>query len=203
MSSFGLTIPLFETERLARNHALLCTIGFMILLPLGSVIARYLRTFTNKWWGAHAVVQLILSGPLIFAGFYYGWKAADLLGNGHYFDPHTKMGLALLILYVIQVVWGLFIHFVKTPSPFGVATRPPQNYFHVFLGLVIIILAQEQVHYGLWIEWPTTTGNIHAVPQSAKNAWIALVVVFWVLYIVGFGFIPRQFSQEKRSREKV
>jgi hypothetical protein len=35
-------------EVMARNHALLCTIGFLILLPVGSLVARYARTFTNK-----------------------------------------------------------------------------------------------------------------------------------------------------------
>ncbi|KAF5336249.1 hypothetical protein D9758_014359 [Tetrapyrgos nigripes] len=202
MSAFS-SLPLFPTEVLARNHAILCTVGFLILLPLGTLLARYARTFTNRWFFGHAIIQLFLSGPVIFAGWHYGWKAADELELGHFEDPHTKMGLALLILYVIQLVWGLFIHFVKTPSPFGPGTRPPQNYFHAFLGLVILILAQEQVHYGLWTEWPTTTGNIHTVPQSAKHAWIALVVVFWVLYIAGLALVPRQFGQESRAREKA
>ncbi|THU90124.1 hypothetical protein K435DRAFT_864601 [Dendrothele bispora CBS 962.96] len=48
MAAPGFSLRLFEIERLARNHGILCTVGFMILLPLGIVIARYLRTFTNK-----------------------------------------------------------------------------------------------------------------------------------------------------------
>ncbi|KAK7447734.1 hypothetical protein VKT23_013990 [Stygiomarasmius scandens] len=192
-------IPLLEPERLARNHAILCTVGFLILLPLGIVFARYLRTFTNKWWAGHAVIQLVISVPVISAGWHYGWRVAQMAGLGHFIDPHTKMGLALLILYAIQLVWGLVIHFFKIGAA---TTRPVQNYFHVFLGLVIMILAQEQVHYGLYIEWPFATGNIHPVPQSAKNAWIALVVIFWVLYLAGFALLPRQFAQEKRVREE-
>ena len=41
-------IPLLPLEVLARNHALLSSIGFLIMLPLGVLVARYARTFTNK-----------------------------------------------------------------------------------------------------------------------------------------------------------
>ena len=29
-------------------HALLCSIGFLVLLPIGVLTARYLRTFTGR-----------------------------------------------------------------------------------------------------------------------------------------------------------
>ena len=38
-------------------------------------------------------------------------------------------------------------------------------------------LLSIQVHYGLYIEWDIGTGGIHQVPDSAKRAWLALVVV--------------------------
>lgn len=82
---------------------------------------------------------------MIFAGWYYGHQATKTFGTPNFTDPHEKMGLALLILYVIQLSLGLFIHYVKLRSPFGAGTRSPQNYFHVFLGLVILALAAEQV----------------------------------------------------------
>ncbi len=31
-----------------KRHAVLCSVGFLILLPLGTLIARYLRTFTRR-----------------------------------------------------------------------------------------------------------------------------------------------------------
>lgn len=42
------SIPLLPIEVYARNHALLCTIGFLILLPVGTLVARYARTFTRR-----------------------------------------------------------------------------------------------------------------------------------------------------------
>jgi hypothetical protein len=72
-----------------------------------------------------------------------------------------------------------------------------------------------QVHEGLYTEWPRTTGNIHPVSQSARNTWLALVIVcilllsatmprdlrsdsqvFWVLWGIGMALLPRQWKQE-------
>ncbi|KAL0959521.1 hypothetical protein HGRIS_011235 [Hohenbuehelia grisea] len=196
--------PLSPLEKQARNHAILCTTGFLILLPLGALIARYARTFTNRWWIVHGVVQFLIAGPVILAGWSYGYMTTTQLEGytgGHFVDPHKKNGLALLILYLIQVFLGAFIHYVKMPSVFH-GRRPPQNYFHAFVGIVIFVLAAFQVHYGLYTEWPTSTGNLHMVPMPAKNAWLALIIVFWALYAIGLAFLPRQMSQERAGRTR-
>lgn len=48
MSTFPIHIPLSDIEKRARNHAILCTIGFLILLPIGTLVARYSRTLPYK-----------------------------------------------------------------------------------------------------------------------------------------------------------
>jgi hypothetical protein len=90
------------------------------------------------------VFQLIFAGPIIWAGWAKGRDAAGMLEMQDYQDDHQKVGLALLILYVIQLVVGFFIHFVKMPLMFG-GHRPPQNYVHIILGIVILALAAYQV----------------------------------------------------------
>ncbi|KAG7085768.1 hypothetical protein E1B28_003309 [Marasmius oreades] len=199
MSEFK--FPLSPIEIQAKNHAILCASGFLILLPVGVLIARYSRTITNRWFPFHAAFQLFVAGPVILTGWYYGWKTSEQLLLGHFYDPHQKMGLTLLILYVVQLLGGASVHWIKTPSRFGSGTRPLRNYFHGFSGLVIFVVAASQVHYGLYIEWDVALGGLHRVPQSAKNAWIALVVIFWALYIVGLALLPRQFRQERKGRE--
>lgn len=57
---------------------------------------------------------------------------------------HGTIGQALIILYVVQLVIGLFIHYVKFPSLFG-GRRPPQNYIHVLLGITILALSAYNV----------------------------------------------------------
>ncbi|KAJ6609094.1 hypothetical protein B0H10DRAFT_2165067 [Mycena sp. CBHHK59/15] len=187
---------------MARNHAILCTIGFLILLPLGVLLARYARTFTQRWFWGHAVMQFIISGPVIFAGWAMGYQLATKLELTGLHDPHQNIGIALLALYLTQLLMGTFIHYVKTPSLFR-GHRPPQNYLHVILGLAIIALAGYQVHYGLTFEWAFATGGLHKVPNSALNAWMALIIVFWALYFLGMALLPRQFKSEKEGRRKM
>ncbi|KAJ8509441.1 hypothetical protein ONZ45_g8384 [Pleurotus djamor] len=193
--------PLLAHEKKAIPHAILCTIGFLIILPIGSLVARYLRTFTHNWFWFHAIWQFLVGGPIIFAGWALGRETTNLLQEPHYNDPHKKTGLALLILYILQLTLGAVIHWYK-PTVFFKGVRPPQNYLHAVLGLIILALAAYQVHYGLNTEW-LLTGNFHAVPQSAKNAWEALIILFWILYPLGLFLLPRQFTQERAYRRAV
>ena len=91
------------------------------------------------------VFQFVFTGPIIWAGWRKGHDAAEMLGMPDYEDHHQKIGLTLLILYIIQLAFGFFIHFVKMPSLFG-GHRPPQNYVHILLGIAILALAAYQVH---------------------------------------------------------
>ncbi|EJC98208.1 uncharacterized protein FOMMEDRAFT_143304 [Fomitiporia mediterranea MF3/22] len=203
MSEPDFSIPLSPLDKQIRKHALLCSIGFIFLLPVGVLIGRYFRTFTSKWFWAHSFLQFIVSGPVIFAGWYYGYQStASLNTGGHFVDPHKKTGLALLILYLVQLLIGTVIHSFKTPRLLN-GHRPPQNYFHAILGLVIIALAFYQVHYGIVTEWTEGTGDGTVVPRAAMRAWEALIVLFWVLYAAGLALLPRQYKQEAEGRNRV
>ncbi|KAF9023335.1 hypothetical protein BDZ89DRAFT_1069943 [Hymenopellis radicata] len=184
------SFPLSSLEKQIKTHALLCATGFLILLPIGVLIPRYTRTFTNRWFPVHFAVQLFVAGPVIFAG-----RRMDLQ-LPHFVDPHQQIGLALLILYVVQLVLGMLIHWVKMPA-LRVKRRPPQNYLHAVLGLAMLALAAYQVHYGLYTEWAFATGGAHQIVDAAKHACVALVVLFWSLYGIGLAFLPRQLKQEK------
>ena len=62
--------------------------GFLVALPLGVGFARYLRTFYPKWLLGHMLVNFIISGPLIFAGFALGVQTTTMSGLPHFHDPH-------------------------------------------------------------------------------------------------------------------
>ncbi|KAF9010275.1 hypothetical protein BDQ17DRAFT_1274103 [Cyathus striatus] len=192
---------LSELEKRAEHHAILCTVGFLILLPVGALVARYTRTLTNKWFYAHWIIQFIIAAPVILAGWSMGYMTSTELEQGHFVDPHQKIGLTLLILYLVQLLVGGLVHFFKFPSLFR-GHRAPHNYFHVFLGLVIFILAAFQVHYALYTEWAFATGGLHQVPMSAKRAWLALIIIFWVLYVAAMALLPRQLKQERAFRNR-
>ena len=94
-------IGLSEYEKRVRDHGLLAAIAFLVLIPVGVLIPRYLRTFTNRlvltpaahpeapcestlthlycrWWWGHWITNFLISGPLVFAAWAMGHKAHEL-----------------------------------------------------------------------------------------------------------------------------
>ncbi|KAJ6612558.1 hypothetical protein B0H10DRAFT_2052118 [Mycena sp. CBHHK59/15] len=193
--------PLSPFESKARIHAHIAFFAFLVALPLGIYSARYLRTFTNGWLYPHALINFVVTGPLVFYAFVLGYQTTTAAGTPHFSDPHQKVGLALLIMYLLQVALGTLVHWVKLPRlPGG---RAPQNYLHILLGLGIVALATWQTHYGLWTEWAFATGNGHPVNWRCKHFWLAITVVIWSLYALGLGLLPRQLKQEAAARRKA
>ncbi len=56
----AIVIPLLPFEKYIVAHAIFCVIGFLGLLPLGALLARYTRTFSPKWYTAHWIVQFAI-----------------------------------------------------------------------------------------------------------------------------------------------
>ena len=50
-------IPLLPYQKYIIAHAILSMLGFLVFLPLGAIVARWLRTFTSIWFTAHWVIQ--------------------------------------------------------------------------------------------------------------------------------------------------
>ena len=68
-----------------------------------------------------------------------------------------------------------------------------------------------QTHYGLWTEWARATGNAHPVNVRRRHLWLGTralprgvaVQAIWALYAVGFGLLPRQFTQEAMAHRRM
>jgi hypothetical protein len=81
-------VPLSPRARVARDHAVLASVAWLIILPLGALVARYLRTFTRKWFWGHAIIQLVVAAPIFYVGWARGHTFAGF-SDLHYFDLHT------------------------------------------------------------------------------------------------------------------
>jgi len=195
------SVPLLPYQKLIVAHAIVCVVGFLGVLPAGALVARYLRTFSSAWFKGHHALQLFISFPIIVSGVSLGFAAVHKQGVDHLIDTHMKWGLAIFILYLIQLMLGEFIHLVKPRSWTVDKRRPLQNYFHAVLGLLIIALAFYQVRTGYRTEWPKMTGR-GSVGNAANIVWYIWVVLMPVLYLVGLAFLRRQFRQEKMSHAK-
>jgi len=189
-------LPLPRYQRFIVVHAFFCTLGFLVVLPVGSLLARYLRTFSSTWFRGHWMLQFVIAGPPIVTGFVFGVLSVTKAGAQHLSDKHKQLGVILFILYLVQCSLGATIHWIKPKDHKG---RPPKNYAHVTLGLLIVALALYQVHSGYSSEWPKATGR---EPVLYGNViFYGWAVLLPTLYITGLVFLPKQFRQENQRRK--
>lgn len=144
----------------------------------------------------HWVVQSVLSGPIIVAGVALGINAVNESHGRHLNDMHKKLGVALFILYFVQLFSGALIHFVKSPSH---PTRPAQNYLHAFTGILLIALAFWQVRSGYTFEYPLWTRD--SVPRGVNALWFIWVVILPIFYLLGLILLKRQLKWETAARK--
>ncbi|KAH0589462.1 hypothetical protein H2248_005210 [Termitomyces sp. 'cryptogamus'] len=189
-------IPLLQYQRMIVAHGIFLTVAFLLLLPGGALLARYLRTFTPTWFLGHTIAQFWLSGPVIIVGIVFGILAVSKSGALHLDDNHKRLGVAIFVLYISQVVLGAAIHWIK---PRNSARRPTQNYAHAVFGLLIIAIAMFQVHDGFTSEWQRTTGRegLSGSVIIFYYVWIGLITVS---YSIGLVLLPKQFRQEKQPK---
>lgn len=195
----GATLTLSEYEHHILVHAVLVVIGFLVFLPSGILVGRYLRSFTPIWVIGHWSSQLI-AAPFIIAGFSFGVRLVNEASAVHFDDGHKRRGLALLILYFVQCLLG-FVVFKFKPW-FSTRRRPIQNYVHVVLGLVIIILALYQARTGYTTEWHKATEK-KPLPKVTNAFWFGLVVSLPLFYLLGLALLPRQLKREKEDRDRT
>ncbi|KAF9043771.1 hypothetical protein BDZ89DRAFT_1059221 [Hymenopellis radicata] len=190
--------PLRSYERLIVAHGIVCTVGFLLLLPFGSLLARYLRTFTPTWYTGHWISQFALAGPVIITGVALGIASVANAGAVHLDDDHKKWGVAIFVLYFVQCGLGAVIHWFK---PKGSTGRPPQNYLHAVIGLLLIGLAFYQVRSGYDDEWQEATGR-NPLPNGVDIVFWIWVAIVPVLYIAGLLlFLRKQYRQEAEARK--
>ena len=188
--SGSVSTPLLPYQRLIVAHALILTVAFLLFLPLGALVARWLRTTTPSWFRAHAILQAFVAGPLILVGLILGVVSADQSGSEHQGSTHKRWGAALVVLYIVQVLLGVFIHYVKPSATAMTARRqgklsapfvrpgkrPAQNYFHAVLGLAIIAISFYQVRTGYDTEWVNATGR-EELPNAVDVVWYLWIIV--------------------------
>ena len=61
-----------KLENLIRLHAFLVSFGFLVLLPIGTLVARYSRVYNVKWFPYHWKINGYIAGPIITVGVLLG-----------------------------------------------------------------------------------------------------------------------------------
>jgi hypothetical protein len=75
-------------EKLIIGHAVMTVVGFLIVLPFGALVARWGRTFTDKWFKYHWRTQVAVSIPIVMIGWTLGPLSIADQGGVHVDTAH-------------------------------------------------------------------------------------------------------------------
>jgi len=193
-------------EKVIALHAFCVSLGFLVLLPAGSLIARWGRSFTPRWFKAHWVSNMAFALPVITLGALLGPVIVYIKPTfrTHMSNAHEVCGVILVFLYYAQVVLGRYIHQQRNRlAEIGPITRPhpPLNILHICLGVSIIGLAFFQVRSGLqW--WETITGRPPITPW-AYPLWHVWIVLLPLAYFGGYVLLPHQLGLERENYTRL
>ncbi|KAH8480151.1 hypothetical protein H0E87_030405 [Populus deltoides] len=133
-----------SSTTLKNVHGILNTVSWGILMPVGAVIARYLKRFESAgplWFYLHVTVQLlayILGGLSGFGtGIFLGIRS-----HGIEHSCHKIIGIVLFCLATAQVFGGL----VRPDK--DSKYRPFFNWFHFLAGCSTLILSIFNIYKG-------------------------------------------------------
>ncbi|CAA7267657.1 unnamed protein product [Cyclocybe aegerita] len=198
----GVNAPYKRVEKFIILHGFLVSLGFLVLLPAGSLIGRWGRVFTPLWFRAHWISNMVLAMPAITLGVLLGPVIVYSKESFriHFANAHEICGMILLFIYYAQVLLGRYIHNRRMRvAKLGPITQPhpPLNIVHICLGVSIIGLSLFQVRSGL--EWWETLTNRGPISPWAWPLWTAWTVILPVAYFTGYILLPRQLRQEREA----
>ncbi|KAH7437689.1 hypothetical protein KP509_05G084200 [Ceratopteris richardii] len=162
---------------LKRTHGILNTLAWGIILPLGAIVGRYMRQFTDSiWFYIHVPLQ-ILGYTLGVIGWALGMRLRAVTSASH--KVHQNIGIALFVLATIQV-----LALVLRPSK-DHKIRRYWNYYHHSIGYAIVLLSIINIFEGLHILNPETKWKSGYIAILVLMAVVSVVleVVTWVRYI--------------------
>ncbi|KAF3323219.1 auxin-induced in root cultures protein 12-like protein [Carex littledalei] len=149
-SSVPVLTPASDNRLRRKNiHGVLNTLAWGIILPLGVLIARYIKSLNPSspaWFHGHKICQSI-GYVLGVAGFALGLKlGSESKGITHY--SHRNMAIAVFSLATIQVSALLL-----RPKPTH-KKRMYWNLYHYTVGIVVIALGITNIFEGFDILSP-------------------------------------------------
>ncbi|KAI5478611.1 hypothetical protein MNV49_004753 [Pseudohyphozyma bogoriensis] len=189
-------------------HAVLGSLGLLLFSPLAILLARFLRRRT--WFPMHAGINLLAAVCVVIA---FAIGVSHTRGKD-FDDTHTRLGLALFLLVIVQVAVGTLAHTVHIPT--SEISRVPSlsgkftgkglvRIFHIILGITIVVLGFVQVKLG-FEEYEEKSDGGHETPMGVKVVFWVLVGVEAFLYVGGWvreGSLGGKSVRENYGAEKV
>ncbi|KAE8225517.1 hypothetical protein CF319_g1764 [Tilletia indica] len=165
-------------------HAVTMMVTFLGIFALGILYGRFGRTFLpTKWFRYHRAIQITGVVSMVIAAV-FAIIAVQLAGAPHFKLLHQKVGLAVILLVLLQAAGGQAGHIIRQRH--GLRA---QNALHVGLGLVIFGLAAWNVQLGLDI-WGWKPAPVWKTILGAWSIFLAVV------YVGGLTLWPSQRREE-------
>ncbi|KAJ0539493.1 putative cytochrome b561 and DOMON domain-containing protein [Helianthus annuus] len=138
-------------SNLKRAHGILNMMAWGILIPIGAMVARYLKHLDPLWFYVHSSVQslgFILGLAGVIAGFVLDDRLDARVGK------HKGLGISILVLGCLQVL-ALLVR----PS-IDAKTRQYWNWYHHSVGRLMILFAIVNIFYGIHLAKAGTSWNV-------------------------------------------
>ncbi|KAJ6941131.1 hypothetical protein NC651_007042 [Populus alba x Populus x berolinensis] len=157
-------------DRKRNVHGVLNAVSWGILMPVGIIIARYLKVFKSAgpaWFYLHAICQT--SGYAVGVA---GWATGIKLGSdspGITYDKHRKLGITIFALGTLQVLALLL-----RPKP-DHKYRLYWNIYHHTIGYTTVILSIVNIFEGF---------EVLGREKNWKKAYIGVLIFLGAVAVV-------------------
>ncbi|CAD6264791.1 unnamed protein product [Miscanthus lutarioriparius] len=175
--------------RKKNTHGILNAVSWGLLLPMGAIFARYLKTFKSAdpaWFYLHVACQLIGYGVGVS-----GWATGIHLGNlskGITYSLHRNIGITVFALGTLQI-FALFLRPKKDHK-----YRLYWNIYHHSVGYTIIILGIVNIFKGM---------SILDVEQKWKTGYIIAIAILGaiavILEVVTWGIVLKRRKEDSKT----
>ncbi|GAV56849.1 Cytochrom_B561 domain-containing protein/DOMON domain-containing protein [Cephalotus follicularis] len=139
-----------KSSQMKKNHGILGLLGWGVILPLGAIIARYLRQKDPLWYYLHAIIQLV-GFIFVLATVLLGIQLYDKIRNANV-QAHRGIGIFALVLCILQIL-AVFLRPNKDAK-----IRKYWNWYHHWFGRIALFFGALNVMLGIQVGY-------------AGNAW--------------------------------
>ena len=173
-SSAGIGKAGIDIQQIRAVHGSLMFIAWIVLVPLGIIIARYFKNIGHSWFLAHSIILSLACLATIISGFVIFWGMWPSTTFHNKRDKvaltHASIGVIILGLVFIQPILGLFANFYYDAKRLFIPIFPDK--IHWIIGRILLILSIVNIGIGITIFDTFTT------------AWIICTVLILSIYLL-------------------
>jgi len=169
-------------------HGILMFISFLVLTPIGSVLARFGKALGPLWFRLHIALQT-LAMLLVFAGLNLAVQFVTLRdpSSPHFNSAHAKLGIIVFLALLFSPIFGVLADMFFKPGRVSTPIFPDMLHWIVsyidilgafatmFLGLIEI--GSDWIWKGLYLGW--------MIAITVAYVGLALVDWYWRFSISG------------------